>query len=146
MTLGEKQELFVELQARWVQWVLSHPGWRLRLGEGRILQMGPSGRGRTAVDVITLRTIPVKDAVHMSGGAHYNGVGADWNLFVYDVSPSGVLHRRFDGDKDVTWITSGGHPAWVAAGEHWESLHPLCRWGGRFGDANHISLEHEGKK
>lgn len=31
-------------------------------------------------------------------------------------------------------------------GEWWELLHPLCRWGGRFGDANHYSLEHEGRK
>jgi hypothetical protein len=27
-----------------------------------------------------------------------------------------------------------------------ELLHPLCRWGGRFGDGNHYSLEHEGRK
>ena len=31
-------------------------------------------------------------------------------------------------------------------GEWWESLHPLCRWGGRFNDGNHYSLEHEGHK
>jgi hypothetical protein len=31
-------------------------------------------------------------------------------------------------------------------GEWWETLHPLCRWGGRFGDGNHYSLEHEGRK
>lgn len=31
-------------------------------------------------------------------------------------------------------------------GEYWESLHELCRWGGRFGDGNHYSLEHEGRK
>jgi hypothetical protein len=31
-------------------------------------------------------------------------------------------------------------------GEYWESLHPLCRWGGRFGDGNHYSLEHNGVK
>lgn len=31
-------------------------------------------------------------------------------------------------------------------GEHWEGLHELCRWGGRFGDGNHYSLEHEGVK
>ena len=30
-------------------------------------------------------------------------------------------------------------------GEWWESLHPLCRWGGRFNDGNHYSLEHEGR-
>jgi hypothetical protein len=33
-----------------------------------------------------------------------------------------------------------------ALGEFWESLHPLCRWGGRFGDGNHYSIEHGGVK
>ena len=33
-------------------------------------------------------------------------------------------------------------------GEFWESLHPLCRWGGRFSkpDGNHYSMEHGGVK
>lgn len=31
-------------------------------------------------------------------------------------------------------------------GLYWEGLHPLSRWGGRFGDGNHFSLEHEGRK
>lgn len=31
-------------------------------------------------------------------------------------------------------------------GELWESLHPLCRWGGRFGDGGHFSMEHGGLK
>ena len=26
-------------------------------------------------------------------------------------------------------------------GEFWEGLHPLCRWGGRFADGNHYSVE-----
>jgi len=30
-------------------------------------------------------------------------------------------------------------------GAKWESMHPLCRWGGRFNDGNHYSLEHEGR-
>lgn len=31
-------------------------------------------------------------------------------------------------------------------GEKWESMHELCRWGGRFSrpDGGHFSLEHEG--
>ncbi len=29
-------------------------------------------------------------------------------------------------------------------GEFWESLHELCEWGGRFGDGNHFSIEHNG--
>lgn len=31
-------------------------------------------------------------------------------------------------------------------GEWWEKQHPLCRWGGRFNDGNHYSLEHGGRK
>lgn len=31
-------------------------------------------------------------------------------------------------------------------GEWWEQQDPLCRWGGRFNDANHYSLEHGGRK
>lgn len=33
-------------------------------------------------------------------------------------------------------------------GEFWESLNPLCRWGGRFSDpdGNHFSIEHEGQR
>ena len=31
-------------------------------------------------------------------------------------------------------------------GEWWEKQHELARWGGRFGDGNHYSLEHEGVK
>lgn len=31
-------------------------------------------------------------------------------------------------------------------GEWWEKLHPLCRWGGRFNDGNHYSLEHDGRQ
>ena len=31
-------------------------------------------------------------------------------------------------------------------GLYWESLSPICRWGGRFGDGNHYSFEHNGVK
>jgi len=33
-----------------------------------------------------------------------------------------------------------------ALGEWWEAQHALCRWGGRFRDGNHYSLEHNGRK
>lgn len=31
-------------------------------------------------------------------------------------------------------------------GEWWEKQHELCRWGGRFKDGNHYSLERDGVK
>ena len=30
-------------------------------------------------------------------------------------------------------------------GEWWEKQHELCRWGGRFKDGNHYSVEHMGR-
>lgn len=65
---------------------------------------------------------------HMPGSLHYIRLALDLNLFV-----------------DGKWIADGDHPAWVAIGEYWEGLNPLCRWGGRFQDGNHFSLAHGGK-
>jgi len=31
-------------------------------------------------------------------------------------------------------------------GEWWEEQHELCCWGGRFGDGNHYSVTHAGRK
>jgi hypothetical protein len=58
---------------------------------------------------------------------HPDRLAKDWNLF-----------------KDGVWLksTEDHRPL----GEWWEKLNPLCRWGGRFGDGNHYSLEHEGRK
>ena len=42
------------------------------------------------------------------------------------------------------YIINGDHPAYVALGEYWESLGGS--WGGRFDDANHFSIEHNGRK
>jgi hypothetical protein len=130
MTLGEKQELFAELQAEWVLWVTAHKGWKLREGEGRILILGADGKtGRRARIVGTDKIVFVQDLVHLPNGAHPNGLGKDWQLFV-------------DGE----YITSGDHPVWQEIGPRWESMNTLCRWGGRFRDGNHISLEHGGMR
>lgn len=37
-------------------------------------------------------------------------------------------------------------PLYEPLGLYWESLHPLCAWGGRFGDGNHFSITHGGRK
>lgn len=51
---------------------------------------------------------------------------------------------------DINLFVAGAYVAGSAAhkplGEFWEKLHPLCRWGGRFNDGNHYSLEWQGRK
>lgn len=127
-SLGEAQELFKKLKAEWELWVYSK-GWRLRAGEGRILPRGAKGTGRQAWDLINNRKVMVEDRVHKLDGNHPKGLAEDEQLFV-----------------DGKHITESTAPEWIEAGEKWESMHPLCSWGGRFSDGNHISLHWEGKK
>lgn len=44
--------------------------------------------------------------------------------------------------RDGKWLSSTEDHR--ALGEWWEQQHELCRWGGRFSDGNHYSLEHDG--
>ena len=85
-----------------------------------------SGEGYVA---LTARFKHAWQSPHKERGAHDTGLGEDLLLYV-----------------DGKYIVEGTHPAWLAIGTMWESMHELARWGGRFGDANHISFEHEGRK
>ena len=53
---------------------------------------------------------------------HKNRLALDLNLFKDGKFLQGTLDHR-------------------PLGEFWEGLHPLCRWGGRFADGNHYSVE-----
>lgn len=64
---------------------------------------------------------------HRVGSCHYIRLAADLNLF-----------------KDGKFLDKTEDHAWLGA--YWKTLHPLCRWGGGFGDGNHYSIEHEGRK
>jgi len=52
---------------------------------------------------------------------HYNKCAADLNLFM-----GGKFLDKTEDHKEF--------------GAYWESLHPLCRWGGRYNDGNHYEL------
>jgi hypothetical protein len=69
------------------------------------------------------------DDGHHPESTHYARLGADLNLFV-----DGVYIDRYTKAPQV----------WDDLGAYWESLHKDARWGGRFGDYNHFSFEHEG--
>ena len=46
--------------------------------------------------------------------------------------------------KDGKYLTKT--EAYRPLGEFWQSLHPLCCWGGLFNDGNHFSITHGGRK
>jgi hypothetical protein len=64
---------------------------------------------------------------HKKNSCHFIRLAIDINLFTKDGAYliDTMAHKPF--------------------GDFWESLHPLCRWGGRFNDGNHYSLEYEGR-
>lgn len=64
---------------------------------------------------------------HMKNSLHHIGLAGDLNLY-----KDGVYLDKTE-DHEVS-------------GKVWEQRHPLCRWGGRFGDGNHYSIEHQGRK
>jgi len=66
---------------------------------------------------------------HALKSLHYVGLANDISLY----------------DKYGMWLkTTEAHRPF---GEYWESLHPDCRWGGRFDnpDGNHYSISFQGR-
>lgn len=118
MTLRQKQSLFCKLLAQLITWVFDR-GWEFTLAEGFVGTTDGADHDY--------------DGPHMRNGAHYTQLGQDLNLFVRGELKSELC------------------PEWDAIGAKWLSLHPLCRWGGLFksgasaGDANHVSIFHEGR-
>jgi len=68
-----------------------------------------------------------EDGVHKRGSNHYNRMATDF-----------VLYDSDTGNP----VSDGDDPRWVELGEFWETIDPLCRWGGHFitPDANHFSV------
>lgn len=73
--------------------------------------------------------INAERGVGTSTSLHLDRLAIDLNLF-----------------KDGKFLTST--EAHRQFGEYWESLNPLCCWGGRFSrpDGNHYSITHGGRK
>ena len=68
-----------------------------------------------------------KKGVGIKNSLHTVRLAADINLF-----------------KNGKWLTSTEDHR--PLGEKWESMGEDHRWGGRFGDGNHYSIEHEGRR
>jgi hypothetical protein len=70
-----------------------------------------------------------RNSYSSSKSCHKYRLAVDFNLFA-----------------NGNYIADGTHFAYIDIGEEWERIHPLARWGGRFGDANHFSFEHNSSK
>jgi hypothetical protein len=64
---------------------------------------------------------PRVPAEHKVGSLHFDKCAADLNLM-----KDGLLLRATEDHRQF--------------GEFWESLHPHCRWGGRYSDGNHYEV------
>jgi hypothetical protein len=71
---------------------------------------------------------PTEDTPHLRTGGHFKRLAQDLNVF----DSAGKLLTHTEDHRSF--------------GEFWESLHPSCRWGGRFAkaDGNHYSIEEGG--
>ena len=117
MTLGDKQRLFTHYVGSLIIWLYDH-GYEATLGDAY-----------RSPEQAALNAKPDANGVvkGIRNSLHCERLAIDLNLF-----------------KDGIYLT--GTESYRPMGEFWESLHPLARWGGRFGDGNHFSFEHMGKK
>lgn len=113
MTLGEKQELFMQLLPRLIN--KAHElGFKIRGGD-------------LFRDARVHGAMGVKMGYGAANSCHKLKLAIDLNLF-----QNGQFLDSTEAHKQL--------------GEWWEKQHELCRWGGRFKDGNHYSLEHNGFK
>jgi len=116
MTLLEKQQTFVILIGRLIDYCYRENGWKLTFGE-------------------TYRT-PEQSALNAKTGKgianslHTQRLAVDFNLF-----KDGTLCKLSEDFKEL-----GEY--W----ENLSTPEAKCCWGGRFKDGNHFSIEHNGIK
>lgn len=139
-TLGAKQRRFALAVGKWLLAVNAR-GYEVTFGESyrsdeqaEINALGTAGRARLVEYLMPhfpelARRIANNTGSGIRNTLHESRLAVDFNLF----------HRG-------AWISDGASPHWRVVGELWEALCSGHRWGGRFGDANHLSIEHDGRR
>lgn len=134
--LLDKQVQFTYLLSKLIQYAYD-TGYQLTVGEAyrsdeqaEINALGGALRERLA-DLVALQFPDLAGKIRNNVGSgirtslHGDRLAIDLNLFV---------NYEFQTDPE----------RYRPLGEYWESLGGT--WGGRFGDANHFSIAHEGRK
>ena len=133
MRLGEKQELFARCLSR----LLLHAeflGHRVRMRE---LQRTPA---QAMYNATHCRTCTELDTAHESNaqGHPFKALGIADSLHRDSLAID--LYLFGDDGRQLDLDTYG------KLGIYWESLHELCRWGGRFQDSGHFSITDGGRR
>jgi len=139
LSLGQKQRLFSSLVSKLLGEIYSK-GYECSFGEtyrsDEQAVINSYGETRRAILANALANDYTALAIAISNNGKGNGIllslhrdrlAIDLNLF------KGGVYLSTDNDHKPF-------------GEWWEKQHDLCRWGGRFNDGNHYSLEHQGRK
>lgn len=130
LTPLQRRHLFARLLSRWVVEAVSL-GYDVELCEVGVLEQRVGLPADEHGKPSTTERSRFIDRVHKPGSRHYDRCAAD--PVVWKLSRHGGMER----------VTESTDPAWVELGELWESYHPLCHNGRRYGDANHLSLRGE---
>lgn len=136
-TLSEKQRDFPLMVAALITWAYD-AGFEVTFGEAyrsdeqaEINALGPANRVHLA-DLVATRFTALASAIrnNPAGGGirnslHGDRLAIDLNLFI-----AGHYQTQTEAYRPL--------------GEKWEAMGGT--WGGRFGDGNHFSIAHEGRK
>lgn len=138
--LRDRRVLFTKLYAQLIQHVNDTPEYECAFGEtlrsdeqAYLNSMGVEGR-------LALRSYLMGKYPRLAHTLENNGKGGGIFMSLHRDGLAGDLVLYRNG----VWQTST--EVFRPFGEWWEKQHTLARWGGRFGDGNHFSIEFDGRK
>ncbi|MHC4224574.1 MAG: M15 family peptidase [Planctomycetota bacterium] len=148
MTRAEKQRLHTKLFASLILWA---NGWGRPRGIYAVmfeLQRSPEAARWNSLHCRVCqkhKDLKVHALPKSQGGHRFRAIGIATSLHCI----------RLAGDLGLFQVRPGHTPLYLTQskdytplGEHWEDMHPLCCWGGRFKnpDGGHFSVTHRGRK
>ena len=118
MKLSKLQRLFSKLINEHINW-LHEQGWETTDGDA---YRDPRSHGKIGEKLIGADG---KKVYGRRNSNHKRRLSRDINLCKDDEFLTRTVDHKISGQK-------------------WELRHPLCRWGGRYDDGNHYSMEYKG--
>ncbi len=138
LTLGQKQELFARLVPKLLLHAQDRLGFHVRIGEVLRFEQQARWNAEHCRKCKQVRSFKIHGWTKKKGGHRFKGIGIVNSLHRLKLAIDLIL---FLGKSMLKQSED-----YRELGMYWESLHPLCYWGGRFGDGGHFSIQHGGRK